>query len=117
PLEHFREGLVWYWPEKAQNQQRPPLRLRRIRVRGKKKQAVWLLTNVLQPERRGRRRAAELYRSRGQVEGVVRAYKRTLPEVRRKWPRRKDHKAPKPPKLRVLSKRLKARINKYFRAK
>ena len=38
-------------------------------------------------------------------------------KVRRKWPRRKDHKAPKPPKLRVLSKRLKARINKYFRAK
>ena len=51
PLERFREGLVWYWPEKAQNQQRPPLRLRRIRVRGKKKQAVWLLTNLLQPER------------------------------------------------------------------
>jgi len=205
PLERFREGLVWYWPEKAQSQQRPPLRLRLIRVRGKKKQDVWLLTNVLRPERLGRRRAAELYRSRWQVEGVFRTYKRTLPKiklcsrtealvlreaevsllglqlllaqaasrqrvqgvtvlvmgsaraqllwirgemttslgarlgpwqqrwyreqlaqvhaggrgrkVRRKWPRRKDHKAPKPPKLRVLSKRLKARINKYFRAK
>jgi len=205
PLERFREGLVWYWPEKAQSQQRPPLRLRLIRVRGKKKQDVWLLTNVLPPERLGRRRAAELYRSRWQVEGVFRTYKRTLPKiklcsrtealvlreaevsllglqlllaqaasrqrvqgvtvlvmgsaraqllwirgemttslgarlgpwqqrwyreqlaqvhaggrgrkVRRKWPRRKDHKAPKPPKLRVLSKRLKARINKYFRAK
>jgi hypothetical protein len=205
PLEGFREGLVWYWPEKAQNQQRPPLRLRLIRVRGKKKQDVWLLTNVLQPERLGRRRAAEIYRWRWQVEGVFRTYKRTLPKVklcsrtealvyreaevsllglqlllaqaaarrraegaavivmgsaraqllrlrgeitttlgvglgpwqrrwyreqlaqvraggrrrkvRRKWPRRKDHKAPKPPKLRVLPKRLKARINKQLRAK
>jgi hypothetical protein len=205
PLERFREGLVWYWPEKAQNQQRPPLRLRLIRVRGKKKQDVWLLTNVLLPERLGRRRAAELYRRRWQVEGVFRVYKRTLPKiklqsrtealvyreaevsllglqlllaqaasrqraggvavlvlgsaraqllwirgertttlgaclgpwqqrwyqeqlaqvrgggggrkVRRKWPRRRDHKAPKPPKLKVLPKRLKARINRLFRAK
>ena len=38
-------------------------------------------------------------------------------KVRRKWPRRKDHKAPKPPKLRVLPKRLQARINKEFLAK
>ena len=38
-------------------------------------------------------------------------------KVRRKWPRRKEHKAPKPPKLRVLPKRLKARINRHFRAK
>jgi hypothetical protein len=38
-------------------------------------------------------------------------------KVRRKWPRRKDHKAPKPPKLRVLPKRLRARINKEFVAK
>jgi hypothetical protein len=202
PLERFREGQVWYWPKKVQNQQRPPLRLRLIRVRGKKKQDVWLLTNVREQERLGRRRAAELYRWRWQVEGVFRTYKRTLPKiklwsrtealvyreaevallglqlllvqaasrsradgeaiivlgsareqllklrgeittcvgaclgpwqqrwyrehlaavrsggpgrkVRRKWPRRKDHKAPKPPKLRVLPKRLKARINRYF---
>src|SRR5262245_56593073 len=204
PLERFREGLVWYWPEKAQHQQRPPLRLRLLRVRGKKKQDVWLLTNVLVPQRPGRRPAAESYRSRGQVDGVFRTYKRTLPKiklqsrtealayreaevsllglqlllaqapsrqraggvavlvlgsaraqllwirgqmtttlgaclgpwqqrwyreqltqvrggggrkVRRKWPRRKDHKAPKPPKLRVLPKRLKARINRLFRTK
>ena len=205
PLERFREGLVWYWPEKAQNQQRPPLRLRLIRVRGKKKQDVWLLTNVLRPECLGRRRAAELYRWRWQAEGVFRAYKRTLPKiklrsrtealayreaevsllglqlllaqaasrqraggvaviipgsaraqllwargemttalgaclgpwqqrwyrvqlaqvrgggggrkVRRKWPRRRDHKAPKPPKLKVLPERLKARINRQLLAK
>src|ERR1700731_3818906 len=82
PLERYREGLVWYWPEKAQNQQRPPLRLRLIRVRGQKKQDVWLLTNVLQQERLGRRRTAELYRWRWQVEGVFRSYKRTLPKIK-----------------------------------
>lgn len=202
PLARFVEGPVWYWPEAAQNQQLPPLRLRLIRVRGKKKQDVWLLTNVLDQERLGRRRAAELYRWRWQVEGVFRTYKRTLPKLKlasrteallyreaevsllglqlllaqaaatrrsddgmvlvvgsaraallqirglititlgtqlgpwqqrwyrerlarvqtgttqgkvsRKWPRRKDHKAPKPPKLRVLPQRLKARIHKRF---
>jgi hypothetical protein len=205
PLERFREGLVWYWPEKAQNQQKPALRLRLIRVRGEKKQDVWLLTNVLKQERLGRRRAAELYRWRWRIEGVFRIYKRTLPKiklcsrtealvyreaevsllglqlllaqaarcrrvtgeavivmgsareqllkfrgdmttslgsclgpwqqrwyradlawvhsggpgrkVRRQWPRRKNHKAPKPPKLRVLPARLKARINKQLKRK
>jgi hypothetical protein len=205
PLGRFQEGLVWYWPEQAQGKAQPPLRLRLICVRGRKKQDVWLLTNVLEQQRLGRRRAAELYRWRWQVEGVFRTYKRTLPKiklcsrtealayreaevsllglqlllaqaaakrrcdsaavivlgsarqqllrirgeittslgvdlgprqlrwhreqlahvhsggggrkVRRKWPRRKDHKAPKPPKLRVLPKRLQARINKEFLAK
>lgn len=203
PLQRFREGLVWYWPEEAQNQHQPPLRVRVLRVRGKKKQDVWLLTNVLEQERLGRRRAAEIYRWRWHVEGVFRTYKRTLPKlklssrtealvyreaevsllglqlllahaatrqqhegtgiivlgsarqellrirgeitttlgtqlgprqqqwyrehlaqvraggpgrkVRRKWPRRKDHKAPKPPKLRVLPKRLKAKITKRLK--
>lgn len=205
PLERFREGLIWYWPEQAQNQQRPPLRLRLLRVRGKKKQDVWLLTNVLDQHRLGRRRAAEIYRWRWQAEGVFRTYKRVLPKiklcsrtealvyreaevsllglqlllaqtarreqvqgvvvltmgsaraqllrmrgeitttlgthlgpwqqrwyraqlaevrpggprrkVRRPWPRRKAHVAPKPPKIRVLPQRLKARINRQFPTK
>ncbi len=205
PLARFHEGLVWYWPAKAQKQQRPPLQLRLIRVRGAKKQDVWLLTNVLDRQRLGRRRAAEVYRWRWHVEGVFRTYKRTLPKVklasrtealvyreaevallglqlllaqaamrqrpegtivivlgsaraqllrvrgeittsigarlgpwqrrwyreqlavvraggpgrkvRRPWPRRKPHRAPKRPKLRVLPKRLKAGIHKHFRAK
>jgi hypothetical protein len=204
PLTHFREGLVWYWPEEAQNKHRPPLRLRVIRVRGKKKKDVWLLTNVLDSERLGRRRAAEIYRWRWGVEGVFRTYKRTLPKiklwsrteklvyreaevsllglqlllaqaasirrdeggpvivmgsaraellrlraaitttlgerlgpwqrrwyrarlaqiqsggagrkVRRKWPRRKDHKPPKPPKLRVLPRVLKNKMEQQLHA-
>jgi hypothetical protein len=204
PLSRFREGQVWYWPEKAQNKGRPPLRLRVIRVRGAKKKDVWLLTNVLEQQRLGRRRAAEIYRWRWGVEGVFRIYKRTLPKiklwsrtealvyreaevsllglqlllaqaastrrdeggpvivmgsarvellrirgamtttigeglgprqrrwyrerlaqiqtggpgrkVRRKWPRRKDHKPPKPPKIRVLPRILKTKIAKRMRA-
>lgn len=203
PLKRFTQGPVWYWPEQAQDQGRPPLRLRLIRVRGRRlRQDVWLLTDVLDSARLDRRRAAELSRWRWRIEGVFRAYKRTLPKiklcsrtealayreaevallglqlllaqaaatrrrdggtvlvrgsarqallrirgevatalgeklgprqrrryreeltrvraggagrkVRRKWPRRKDHKAPKPPKIRVLPKRLRARINKEF---
>ena len=201
-LDRFREGLVWYWPEQAQDQRRPPLRLRLIRVRTKKTK-VWLLTNVLEAQRLSRQRAAQLYRWRWHIEGVFRTYKRTLPKVklwsrtealvyreaevsllalqvvlaqaverqrqdgalvvvrgsprqtlarlrgemtttigaalgpwqqrwyqdalaaarsggggkkkvRRKWPRRKDHKAPKPPKIRVLPERLKAKMAKRF---
>jgi hypothetical protein len=37
-------------------------------------------------------------------------------KTRRKWPRRKDHKAPKPPKLRVMPQRLKAKMKRYFNA-
>lgn len=202
PLTSFREGLVWYWPEEAQAQGRPPLRLRLIRVRGAKKKDVWLLTNVLERQRLGRRRAAEIYRWRWGVEGVFRVYKRTLPKiklwsrtekllyreaeisllglqlllaqaastrrgeggpvivmgsaraallhirgvvtttigerlgpwqrrwyrerlaqiqsggpgrkVRRKWPRRKDHKPPKPPKIRVMPRVLKAKMAKQM---
>jgi Transposase DDE domain len=204
PLQRFRAGLVWYWPEQAQAQGRPPLRLRLLRVRGEKQKDVWLLTNVLDPQRLSRRRAAELYRWRWHVEGVFRTYKRTLPKiklwsrtealvyreaevsllalqlllaqtattgrqdgeprilrgsprqellrirgvittmigvglgprqrqwyqrrlarvqaggrgrkVRRRWPSRKDHKAPKPPKIRVLPKRLKAKMAKRLDA-
>ncbi len=209
PLERFRDGRVWLWPEEAQNKQLGPLELRLIRVRGKKKrrkgQDVWLLTNVLEKKRLSWRRASELYRWRWQVEGIFRTYKRTLPKlklwsrtetlvyreaevallglqlllaqgvscsraggmrvirmgsarqqllkirgemtttvgaclgpwqqrwyqqqlaevhqggparkVRRKWPRRKEHKAPKPPKLRVMPEELKARINRQFTRK
>jgi hypothetical protein len=35
-------------------------------------------------------------------------------KVRRRWPRRKDHKAPKPPRIRVLPKELKVKMAKKF---
>ena len=37
-------------------------------------------------------------------------------KVRRKWPRRKDHKPPKPPKVRVIPASLKPKLRHYFTA-
>jgi hypothetical protein len=203
-LDRFREGLVWFWPQQMREKNRPPLRLRLIRVRTKKT-TVWLLTDVLDERRLSRARAAQIYRWRWRIEGVFRTYKRTMPKVklscrteelvyreaelsllalqvlsaqaarkerqegvavlvgdsprqtlnrlrgemttsigaqlgprqqrwyhealgqarrgsarkkvRRKWPRRKDHKAPKPPKIRVLPKALKVKMAKKFNIK
>lgn len=60
-LERFREGLVDYCPRKT-DQQSEPLRLRLLRVRGKKKQpGVWLWTSVLESQRWPAVRAARFY--------------------------------------------------------
>jgi hypothetical protein len=37
-------------------------------------------------------------------------------KVRQRWPRRKDHKPPKPPKLRVMDENLKARLMQFLQA-
>jgi Transposase DDE domain len=82
PLERFREGLVYYFPSKK-DQQEKPLLLRLIRVRGKKKNNdVWLLTNVLESKRLSLAAAAKFYRWRWENEGQFRAYKRTLAKVK-----------------------------------
>jgi|SRR5215831_1340226 len=81
-LERFRQGLVYYWPEKtAQDQGKPPLRLRLLRVRGTKAD-VWLLTNVLDPRELNHRQIAQLYRWRWHNEGLFRYYKRMLAKVK-----------------------------------
>jgi hypothetical protein len=199
PLERFREGIVYYWPKQtAQDKGLPPLELRLIRVPGRKKKDVWLLTNELSSRRLSHRQAGEFYRWRWQIEGTFRTYKRTQltiklrsqtealvyreaevsllalqlllaaemrsqnrgtksaretllhlrgeittligsklgprqqaryrdnlavvrsgsprKKVRRKWPRRKDHKPPKPPKLRVMSERIKSRMQRHLGA-
>jgi hypothetical protein len=81
-LERFREGTVYYWPKTAHAHGKPPLKLRLIRVRGRKRQDVWLLTSVLAPQRLSRQRAAEFYRWRWRIEGTFRTYKRTLPKIK-----------------------------------
>lgn len=82
-LEHYREGLVYYWPTKAQQKGRPPLLLRLIRIRGKKrKYDLWLLTSVLQPACLPAATAAKFYRWRWENEGQFRAYKETLAKVK-----------------------------------
>lgn len=81
-LERFRQGLVYYWPEKtAQDKGKPPLRLRLVRVRGPKAD-VWLLTNVLDPRELNHRQIAQLYRWRWRNEGLFRHYKRMLAKVK-----------------------------------
>jgi hypothetical protein len=81
PLDKFKEGVVWYWPQHCREKEQPPLRLRLLRIRGKKAD-VWLLTNVLERRRLRRKAAGKLYRWRWQNEGLFRTYKRTLKKVK-----------------------------------
>lgn len=81
-LERFREGLVYYFPSQK-NKQATPLCLRLLRVRAKKKKNdVWLLTNVMESKRLPVAMAATFYRRRWENEGQFRAYKRTLAKVK-----------------------------------
>jgi hypothetical protein len=84
PPEPFRDGEVLYWPGPAQKRGEPPLRVRLIRVRGRKKKGaeVWLLTNVLDAGRLPAATAAQMYRWRWENEGLFRTYKRTLAKVK-----------------------------------
>jgi hypothetical protein len=84
-LESYQEGLVYYFSgqKKKQEKQEKPLLLRLIRIRAKKKkQDVWLLTNLLEPGRLSAVTAAKFYRWRWENEGQFRAYKRTLAKVK-----------------------------------
>ena len=80
-LSEFRQGLVYYWPLEAQQQQLPPVRVRLLRV-GSRKSAVWLITNVLEEEKLSRKSASKFYRWRWRNEGFFRTYKRTLGKVK-----------------------------------
>jgi hypothetical protein len=79
----WRDGPVLAWPKVAQQQGQPPLRLRLIRVRGRKAgHDVWLLTDVLDCRRLPAAVAARYYRWRWESEGLFRTYKRTLAKVK-----------------------------------
>jgi hypothetical protein len=85
PVERDRwgDGLVYAWPQAAQKQGLPPLRLRLIRVRSRRrKHDVWLLTDVLDRRRLPAATAARYYRWRWENEGLFRTYKRTLAKVK-----------------------------------
>jgi Transposase DDE domain len=86
--QRFEQGAVLYWPHEARQKQRPPLRLRLIRIRGRRRVQkgrprpvdVWLLTDV--PDTTlSRAQAARFYRLRWENEGLFRTYKRTLSKV------------------------------------
>lgn len=78
-----REAIVYYWPQHDRHAGRPALKLRLLRLRGKKKrQDVWLLTNVLDSKRLPLEVASQFYRWRWENEGLFRTYKRTLKKVK-----------------------------------
>src|SRR5436190_910677 len=80
-LHRHCEGLVYYWPQWAQQQELPPLEVRLWRIRGRKAD-VCLITNVLDADRLPRKTASKFYRWRWRNEGLFRIYKRTLGKVK-----------------------------------
>jgi len=82
-MASYREGHVYYWPQEVQKKGRPPLRVRMIRIAGKTPDKdVWLLTNVLDPQRLSVPQASRFYKMRWENEGMFRTYKRTLKKVK-----------------------------------
>jgi hypothetical protein len=82
-VKGFREGEFWYWTDQAEKEGHPPLRVRVIRVAGRKrKNDVWLVTNVMDPERLPVGLAARFYRMRWESECFFRTYKRVVKDVR-----------------------------------
>jgi hypothetical protein len=82
PLDEFREGIVYYWPKTQQNEGKPPIRGRLMRIHScRHKVDVWLFTNVEDPAHLSLETAATYYRWRWENEGFFRTYKRTLNKV------------------------------------
>jgi hypothetical protein len=82
-MASYREGGAYYWPMEVQQKGRPPLPVRMIRIAGKTSgKDVWLLTNVLEPERLSVEQAGRFYKMRWENEGMFRTYKRTLNKVK-----------------------------------
>lgn len=82
-LDKWTDGEVYYWPEEAQKNEEKPLKVRLIRIRAKKKKNdVWLVSNVLDQTRLSVAVAGKYYRMRWENEGYFRTYKQTLKKVK-----------------------------------
>jgi hypothetical protein len=82
-VSRFTEGEFWYWTDEAEKEGKAALRVRVIRVAGRKrKNDVWLVTNVLDPKRLPVELAARFYRMRWESECFFRTYKRVIKDVR-----------------------------------
>lgn len=82
-LSSADQQQLWCWPQQARKKLQPPLPVRLIRLRDRRRrQEVWLLTNVLQSTRLSRTQAALYYRWRWENEGFFRTYKHTLAKVK-----------------------------------
>jgi hypothetical protein len=83
PLTDFREGLVYYWPDRAQQKRLPPVQARLLCVRDKKRKVdVWLLTDLISAKQLSLSDANRFYRWRWENEGYFRTYKRTLAKMK-----------------------------------
>jgi len=82
PLTCWREGIVYWWTQEAQRAGLPPLKIRLLRVTGRSKYDVWLLTTVFDAKRLPYEVAAGFYKMRWENEGFFRTYKRTLGKVK-----------------------------------
>lgn len=82
PLTEFCEGIVYYWPKRQQDQGKPAIRGRLLRIHSQRHKAdVWLFTNVLDSRQLPLAMAGLYYRWRWENEGFFRTYKRTLKKV------------------------------------
>jgi hypothetical protein len=81
-VSQWRQGLVWYWPKWARDKNLPPVQARLLRITGKNKVDVWLLTDVLTTKELSHATATQLYRWRWRNEGLFRTYKRTISGVK-----------------------------------
>jgi hypothetical protein len=82
PLQEFREGIVYYGPKTQQNEGKPPIRGRLMRIHSSRhKVDVWLFTNVEDPQQLSWETAGTCYRWRWENEGFFRTYKRTLKKM------------------------------------
>ena len=81
-LDEFREGIVYYWPKTQQDQGKPPIRGRLLRIHSRRhKVDVWLFTTVEDAHQLSGEMAGMCYRWRWENEGFFRTYKRTLKKV------------------------------------
>ncbi len=81
--EGFTEGEFLYWTDDAERKSKPPLTVRVIRVAARKrKNDVWLVTNVLDSKRLPAGLAARFYRMRWESECFFRTYKRVVKDVK-----------------------------------
>lgn len=84
-----REGLVYFWPEKAAKKKQPPLVLRLLHFQLGRCQ-IYLVTNVLDKKRLSDREATRLYQLRWGIELQFRSLKQTFGrrKLRSKTPER-----------------------------
>ncbi|WP_437192952.1 transposase [Planctomicrobium sp. SH527] len=76
----FREGqIVWLWPSHLRTH--PPLPLRLIALK-KRNRTIYLVTNVLEPERLTRKQAGCFYQQRWKIEVLFRSLKQTCERSR-----------------------------------